>query len=54
MSSIGIPLLSTQTPLTLLALITVPVLASLNRTPVGSRCGWWARIPVRRKGRASM
>ena len=36
MSSIGIPLLSTQTPLTLLALICVPILAYvLNRTPAG-------------------
>ena len=36
MSSIGVPLLSTQTPLTLLALVCVPILAYvLNRTPVG-------------------
>jgi simple sugar transport system permease protein len=36
MSSLGVPLLSTQTPLTLLALFSVPLLAYvLNRTPVG-------------------
>jgi len=36
MSSLGVPLLSTQTPLTLLALVCVPVLAYvLNRTPAG-------------------
>jgi len=36
MTTLGIPLLSTQTPLTLLALLCVPVLAYvLNRTPVG-------------------
>jgi len=36
MSSLGVPLLSTQTPLTLLALVCVPLLAYvLNRTPAG-------------------
>jgi ABC-type uncharacterized transport system permease subunit len=36
MTSLGVPLLSTQTPLTLLALLCVPILAYvLNRTPVG-------------------
>jgi simple sugar transport system permease protein len=36
MGSLGVPLLSTQTPLTLLALVCVPVLAYvLNRTPAG-------------------
>ena len=36
MTSLGVPLLSTQTPLTLLALALVPLLAyALNRTPAG-------------------
>ena len=53
MEGLGIPILSAQTPLTLLGMLLVRNRMALYRTRPGWNCAWWARTRRRRKARAS-